>query len=376
VAPRQHETIVFRDAGEPVCLEEVQLDPPGRGEVEVAIAAAGVCHSDLHVRHGEWELPVPLVMGHEGSGIVTALGEGVSHLQVGDHVVLSWVAPCGECRNCLLGREVRCEVAAGIVALGGTLNDGTTRLSIGDERLHHYLGTSAFAERAVVPASGAIKVRDDAPLEAISIIGCAIATGVGAVRNTAQVPAGATVAVVGCGGVGLSIVQGAQLAGAERIIAVDVRDDKTELAVRLGATDVIVIEPGQDVGDRVRELLPEGVDYAFDAIGKAPVTDQCIRMLAIGGSAVVVGIPAAGTKVSFEPQTLVDLDQRIMGSNYGGIRPARDIPWLVDEYMAGRLFVDELISARRPLADAEDSLDRLASGDALRQLLIPSMPSS
>lgn len=368
--------IVFRDAGEPVSLEEVQLNPPRRGEVEVAIAAAGVCHSDLHVRRGEWELPVPLVMGHEGSGIVTALGEGVSHLQVGDHVVLSWVAPCGECRNCLLGREVRCEVAAGIVALGGTLNDGTTRLSIGDERLHHYLGTSAFAERAVVPASGAIKVRDDAPLEAISIIGCAIATGVGAVRNTAQVPAGATVAVVGCGGVGLSIVQGARLAGAERIIAVDVRDDKTELAVRLGATDVIVIEPGQDVADRVRELLPEGVDYAFDAIGKAPVTDQCIRMLAIGGSAVVVGIPAAGTKVSFEPQTLVDLDQRIIGSNYGGIRPSRDIPWLVDEYMAGRLFVDELISARRPLADAEDSLDRLASGDALRQLLIPSMPSS
>jgi len=368
--------IVFRDPGRPVSVAEVELQPPGPGEVEVSIAAAGVCHSDLHVRRGDWDLPLPLVMGHEGSGTVTAVGDGVTHLQVGDHVVLSWVAPCGECRNCLLGREVRCEVAAGIVALGGTLNDGTTRLSIGDEVVHHYLGTSAFAERAVVPASGAIKVRDDAPLETISIIGCAIATGVGAVRNTAQVPVGATVAVIGYGGVGLSIVQGARLAGAERIIAIDVRDDKTDLAIRVGATEGIVIETGQDAVDLVRERIPDGVDFAFDAIGKALTTDQCIRMLAIGGSAVIVGIPAGGTKVSFEPQTLVDLDQRILGSNYGGIRPARDIPWLVDEYMAGRLFVDELISAHRPLADAEDSLNRLASGDSLRQLLIPSMPSA
>lgn len=361
------------DSAAPLQVREVELAPPGPEEVEVRIAAAGVCHSDLHVRRGDWSLPVPLVMGHEGSGVVTAIGEGVTGLEVGDHVVLSWVAPCGRCRNCLAGREVRCEVAAGTVALGGTLNDGTTRLSVDGAPVHHYLGTSAFAERAVVPASGAIKVRRDAPLEAISIIGCAIATGVGAVRNTAQVPEGATVVVVGCGGVGLSIVQGARLAGASRIVAVDVRADKLALARRVGATDVIEAGADVDTDAELRRLLPEGVDFAFDAIGHPAVTGQCIAMLAIGGSAVVVGIPREGTRVSFEPQTLVDLDQRIIGSNYGGIRPSRDIPMLVDEYMAGRLFVDELISARRPLDDVEDALDQLASGAALRQLLIPEL---
>lgn len=368
--------VVLRDSATPITVEDVELQAPGPNEVEVTIAAAGVCHSDLHVRKGDWDLPLPLVLGHEGSGTISAVGEGVTDLAIGDHVVLSWVAPCGQCRNCLLGRDVRCEVAAGIVALGGTLNDGTSRLSIRGETVHHYLGTSAFAERAVVPASGAIKVRDDAPLEAISIIGCAIATGVGAVVNSAQVPAGATVAVIGCGGVGLSIIQGARLAGAAQIIAVDVRPDKLALARHVGATDTIMVEQGLDVVEQIRRLSSDGVDFAFDAIGKGAVTDQCIRSLAIGGSAVVVGIPPAGSQVSFEPQMLVDLDQRIIGSNYGGIKPSRDIPWLVDEYMAGRLLVDELVSAHRPLEEAEASLDLLASGDALRQLLIPGMRSS
>jgi S-(hydroxymethyl)glutathione dehydrogenase/alcohol dehydrogenase len=365
--------VVYRQQSEPVRVEDVRLAPPGPGEVEVRIAAAGVCHSDLHVRHGDWDLPVPLVMGHEGSGVVTRTGAGVEDLEVGDHVVLSWVAPCGRCRNCLAGRPVRCSVAAGTVALGGTLNDGTTRLSDDTGPIHHYLGTSVFAERAVVPASGAIKVRRDAPLENVSIIGCAIATGVGAVRNTAQVPAGATVSVTGCGGVGLSVVQGARLAGAERIVAIDVRRDKLELARRFGATDTVLVEDGVDVVAATRAILPDGVDFAFDAIGRSAVTEQCIAMLAIGGSAVIVGIPPAGTRVSFEPQTLVDLDQRIIGSNYGGITPSEDIPWLVDEYLAGRLFVDEMISDRRPLEDAEDSLVRLGEGSALRQLLIPDM---
>ena len=364
--------VVLRDPHAPIALEDVELAAPGPGEVEVRIVAAGVCHSDLHVRHGDWELPLPLVLGHEGSGVVTAIGAGVAHIAVGDHVVLSWVAPCGECRNCRLGREIRCEVAATTVALGGTLNDGTSRLSADGEQLFHYLGTSAFAERAVVPASGAIKVRDDAPLDVISIVGCAIATGVGAVRNSAQVPEGATVAVIGCGGVGLSIVQGARIVGAERIVAIDVVPEKLELARRLGATDTILASEGDPV-EQLRALLPDGVDFAFDAIGKAATTSQCIASLAIGGTAVVVGIPSAGTTVSFEPQTLVDLDQRIIGSNYGGITPSVDIPWLVDEYMEGRLMIDELISTRRPLSEAEASLEALASGGALRQLLMPEL---
>ncbi|TSI15102.1 Zn-dependent alcohol dehydrogenase [Brevibacterium aurantiacum] len=365
--------VVFRSSDKPVEVEQVTLQGPGPHEVEVKIAAAGVCHSDLHVRRGDWDLPLPLVMGHEGSGIVTAVGKGVSHLREGDHVVLSWVAPCGNCRNCLLGREIRCEVAATTVALGGTLNDGTSRLSQGQDPVHHYLGTSAFAERAVVPASGALKIRKDAPLEQMSLVGCAVATGVGAVRNSAQVPPGATVAVIGCGGVGLSVIQGARMAQAERIVAVDIQDDKTDLATTFGATDTITATPDLDVPDALRSILPDGVDYAFDAIGHQRTSEQAIAMLAIGGCAVIVGIPPAGTRISIEPQHLVDLDQRVIGSNYGGIRPSRDIPWLVKEYMEERLLVDQLVSARRPLEEAEQSLHDLSNGSALRQLLVPQM---
>ncbi|BDZ46733.1 Zn-dependent alcohol dehydrogenase [Naasia aerilata] len=362
--------IVFTSSDRPVEELDVDLAAPGPEEVRVRIAAAGVCHSDLHVRKGDWDLPLPLVMGHEGSGVVTEVGSAVRGLEPGDHVVLSWVAPCGHCRACLRGQEARCEVAATTVALTGGLNDGTSRLSIGGRRVNHYLGTSTFAEEVVVPAAGAIKVRSDAPLDVISLVGCAVATGVGAVRNTAGVTPGSRVAVIGCGGVGLSAVQGARMAGAERIIAVDVRPEKTALALRLGATDTVDASTG-DATALLREILPDGVDFAFDAIGKAQTTRQAIDMLDIGGAAVIVGIPPAGTQVSFEPQTLVDLDQRILGSNYGGIRPARDIPWLVDQYMEGKLFIDELVSARRPLREAEDSLMELASGTALRQLLIP-----
>ena len=362
--------VVFEQVGRPVAVAEVQLAAPGPGEVKVQIAAAGVCHSDLHVQNGDWDLPVPLVLGHEGSGVVVELGSGVTGLKVGDHVVLSWVAPCGKCRQCLRGHEVRCEVAATTVAVGGNLNDGTSRLSFNGRRLNHYLGVSSFAEAAVVPASGAIKIRQDAPLDVVALVGCAVATGVGAVINTAGVEAGSSVAVVGCGGVGLSVVQGARLAGAERIVAIDVRREKTALARTLGATDELVATDG-DLPEQVRELLPEGVDYAFDAIGKTTTTEQCIAMLALGGAAVIVGIPAAGARASFEPQNLVDRDQRILGSNYGGVRPSVDLPRLVDQYMNGHIQLDALVSGRRSLEDAEACLNELAGGGVLRQLLIP-----
>jgi S-(hydroxymethyl)glutathione dehydrogenase/alcohol dehydrogenase len=280
------------------------------------------------------------------------------------------VAPCGRCRYCLRGLEVRCEVAATTVALGGGLNDGTSRLSADGSPIFHYLGTSSYAERAVVPATGAIKVRRDAPLDVISLVGCAVATGVGAVRHTAAVPPGSTVVVIGCGGVGLSIVQGARMAGADRIIAVDIRQEATALARVFGATDVVDARSG-GVVDAVLELVPGGVDFAFDAIGKSATTEQCVAMLGLGGAAVLVGIPAGGVTARFEPQTLVDRDQRIMGSNYGGIRPSVDIPWLVDQYVEGRLLIDELISDRRPLAEAEAALLDLEGGATFRQLLIP-----
>ena len=362
--------VVFTSPCEPVLVREVDLAPPGPGEVSVAIAAAGVCHSDLHVRRGDWRVPTPLVMGHEGSGVITEVGPEVSGLAEGDHVVLSWIAPCGQCRFCLAGRPARCRIAATVVGPGGVLMDGTSRLRLDGQRIRHYLGVSSFAERAVVPASGAIRIRDDAPLEVVALVGCAVATGVGAVTNTAAVEPGATVAVIGCGGVGLSVVQGARLAAASRIVAVDVRPEKTALARRLGATDQ-VDAASADAVTAVRDLLPDGVDYAFDAIGLTSTTSQAIAMLGLGGAAVVVGLPPDGATVSFEPLVLAESDQRILGSNYGSVRPSVDIPALVDRFMDGDLLLNELISSRLPLESASAALDELEAGRALRTLLIP-----
>ena len=362
--------VVFTSPDQPVEVRDVDLAPPGPGEVKVKIAGAGVCHSDLHLQKGEWPHPVPLVMGHEGSGVVVEVGAGVTHLAEGDHVVLSWVAPCGTCRYCLAGKEARCQIVASVVSPGGVLYDGTSRLSLNGSPIHHYLGTSSFAEYAVVPATGAVKVRNDAPLDVIALVGCAVATGVGAVNNTAGVEPGATVVVIGCGGVGLSVVQGARLAGASRIVAVDVRREKAELAMALGATDLVDASEG-DAVEAVRDLISDGIDYAFDAIGKTTTTEQAIAMLGLGGAAVIVGLPPAGARASFEPLALAEADQRILGSNYGSVRPAIDIPVMVDQYMAGDLKLDEMVSDRRTLEDAGRSLDELRTGAPLRTLLIP-----
>ena len=349
-------------------ITDVELASPRAGEVEVAIAAAGVCHSDLHVIRGEWEIPLPCVLGHEGAGVVTALGEGVTSLAVGDHVVLSWVPQCGTCRQCRLGRPWQCEAAMG-VAVGGVLYDGTSRFSLEGRPIHHYLGVSSFAERVVVPASGAVRVRSDAPLDVIAIVGCAVATGVGAVRNTAAVEEGATVAVIGLGGVGLSCVQGARLAGASRIVAVDTNPAKLGVAMRLGATETIDASAGDPV-EQLRAAVPEGLDYVFDAIGRIETTEEAIRALGLGGAAVIVGLPPTGARASFEPLVLAEANQRILGSNYGSIDPQRDVPGLVDLYMDGSLNLDELISGRRPLAEAVEALADLQAGRTLRTLLV------
>ncbi|WP_039826141.1 alcohol dehydrogenase catalytic domain-containing protein [Nocardia testacea] len=351
-------------------IADIELAAPRRNEVRVEIAAAGVCHSELHLVRGEWEVPAPLVPGHEGSGVITEVGPGVTHLAVGDHVVLSWNPYCGECRACLAGRETRCHQVATVINATGSLLDGTSRLSRGGQRVNHYLGVSSWAEEVVVPATGAIKVRDDAPLDAIALVGCAAATGVGAVVNTAEVTAGSTVAVIGCGGVGLNIVEGARLQGAERIVAVDLSPERAALAKTFGATDAIGLD-GADAVDALRDLMPDGVDFAFDAIGHVTTTEAAIRALGLGGAAVVVGLPAAGATASFEPLALAEMDARILGSNYGSIRPQFDIPKLVDLYMTGELLLDELITARRPLDEAAQALSDLAGGAQLRQLLIP-----
>lgn len=368
-SPSTIRAAVLDDASGRPTVVDVQLDAPRAGEVEVRVVTAGVCGSDLHVVKGEWDVPTPVVLGHEGAGVVTAVGEGVTSLQPGDHVVLSWVPQCGRCRQCLAGRPWQCELTAEVVAPNGVLFDGTSRLSREGQGLHHYLGVSSFSERVVVPESGAIKIRRDAPLDLVAIIGCAVATGVGAVRNTAQVEEGATVAVIGCGGVGLSCVQGARLAKAARIVAVDVNADKLEVARKLGATDVVDASAADPVA-QLKETVPEGLDYVFDAIGKIATTEQAIAALGLGGAAVVVGLPPAGEKASFDPLALAEANQRILGSNYGSIDAQRDVPELVDLFMAGELDLETMISGRRPLAEAAEALDDLAAGRALRTLLV------
>ncbi len=364
--------VVFRDSRTPVEVADVELDDPREGEVRVRIAAAGVCHSDLHVRRGDWDVAVPLVMGHEGSGTVTAVGPGVASVRPGDRVILSWVPSCGRCRTCLAGQPARCELCANVLAPDGVLYDRTTRLHIGDERVHHYLSVSSFAEEVVVPESGAIPIEADAPLDVLALVGCGVATGVGAVLRTAAVPEGATVAVIGCGGVGLSVVQGARIARAGRVIAVDLDPARGELARTFGATDAVSPQAG-DVVAAVHDLTDGGVDYAFDAIGKVETTEQAVRMLGIGGAAVVVGLPPAGAQARFDPLALAEREQRILGSNYGSTVPRDDFPDLVSRYLAGELYLDELVSSRRPLEEAEAALQDLAAGRALRQLLVPGL---
>jgi S-(hydroxymethyl)glutathione dehydrogenase/alcohol dehydrogenase len=361
---------VLRGPGEAVEIAEVVLDEPRTGEVEVAITAAGVCGSDLHVVVGDWDVPMPVVLGHEGAGVVTRVGPDVDDLAAGDHVVLSWVPQCGRCRQCEAGRPWQCELVATVVAPGGVLHDGTSRWHGADGGdLRHYLGVSSFAERVVVPRSGAIKIRDDAPLDVVAVVGCAVATGVGAVENTAAVPAGASVAVIGCGGVGLSCIQGARLAGAQRIVACDTNPDKLEVARRLGATDVVDAGAGDAVAG-LHEAAPEGLDFVFDAIGRIETTEQAIAALGLGGAAVIVGLPPTGSTARFDPLALAEANQRILGSNYGSVDPQRDIPRLVDLYMEGALDLDALISGRRPLEEAAAALDDLAAGRTLRTLLI------
>ncbi|MBB5153660.1 zinc-binding dehydrogenase [Saccharopolyspora phatthalungensis] len=367
--------VVLDEVASGPSFTELHLAAPGPNEVEVTIAAAGVCGSDLHVALGEWNVPRPVVLGHEGAGVVTRVGENVTSLEEGDHVILTWMPQCGSCRQCNNSRPWQCEQVVEVIETKGVLYDGTTRWSRNGSAVHHFAGVSSFAEKVVVPESGAIRIRRDAPLDAVVLIGCGVATGVGAVRNTAAVPAGASVAVIGCGGVGLSCVQGARLAGAGRIVAVDVNPDKLEVAKRLGATDTVDAgAEGADVAELLRDVVPGGLDYVFDAIGRTSTTEASVAALAIGGTAVVVGLPPEGTTARFDPLALSESSRRIIGSHYGSIDPRRDIPALVDLYTEGELDLETLISARRPLSEAVEALEDLKAGRALRTVLVNAQP--
>jgi S-(hydroxymethyl)glutathione dehydrogenase/alcohol dehydrogenase len=364
----QTEAAVLWRPGEPVEILEVDLAPPRQGEVLVKIAACGVCASDLHVVDGDLPEPLPLVLGHEASGVVVEVGPEVESLAPGDHVVLALVPSCGTCSECRRGRPNFCELGARMAA-SGTLADGTSRLSLNGTTLHHFNSVSSFAGHAVVPESVAVKIRADVPLEEVALIGCSVLTGCGAVMNTAGVEEGATVAVWGCGGVGSNVVQGARLAGAAQIVAVDVSQEKLELARAFGATDVVQAGPAVDVVAAVKDVTAGGPDYAFEAIGSEATIQQAWQAAGPRGTVVVVGIMPKGSTLTIDPWQFFS-EKTLKGSFLGSATVRTDIPRLVDLYAAGDLQLEPLVSRRIPLTGLPEAFDRLRAGEGLRQLVV------
>jgi S-(hydroxymethyl)glutathione dehydrogenase/alcohol dehydrogenase len=350
-------------------VQSIDYQEPQAGEVLVRIAASGVCHSDLHVIHGTQTVPLPTVLGHEGAGIVEAVGPHVTRVKVGDHVVLSWVPYCGYCLHCLSGHPNLCSVAYAALAKG-TLLDGTTRLSRTGEPVYHYSFISSFAEYAVVPEAGCVVIERSIPLDTASLVGCAVMTGVGAAINTARVQPGSTVVVIGVGGVGLNVVQGARLAGAASIIAVDVNPTKLEHARSFGATHVVNAGEADAVALIYELTKGVGVDYSFEAVGRPETMRQCWEMARPGGTVVMVGIAPEGSQLSLPANRVVREERRLMGSFYGSARPHIDMPMILNLYMAGKLMLDELVTHRYSLEQINEAVHTLETGDAIRPVII------
>lgn len=359
--------IVMRQMRAPLTVEEVELDPPGQGEVRVRLAASGVCHSCLHAWDGSWgEMATPMVLGDEGAGVVTAVGPGVTGLAVGDHVIISWAATCGRCHYCMTGRPVLCERELPF----GYAMDGTVRMHLDGQDVYHY-GPATYAEEQIVPESCAIKIREDMPLDRAALIGCSVMTGVGAVLNTAKVPAGESLAVFGCGGVGLNAVQGGRLVSAYPIVAVDVADHKLEFARQMGATHT-VNAAREDVPAAIRRITGRGADYAVVAVGSVRALAQALESLARGGTCVLIGLPPAGEKLELDPFSLVAFghERRLIASRYGSARTFEDFRRLVDLYMGGVLKIDELITRRYSIEEANEAHRALAAGENARGLIV------
>jgi S-(hydroxymethyl)glutathione dehydrogenase/alcohol dehydrogenase len=354
--------------GSPSRIEELDLAEPGPGEVRVRMLASGVCHSDLHVRDGEWERPGPLVMGHEGAGVVEALGPGVRGLRVGQPVALSWLVPCGVCRQCRSGRPWACLNSP---SFRHRMPDGGTRWRRGDgEDVLTYCAIGTLADAEVVPAGAAIAIPDGIDPAAAALIGCCVATGVGAVTKTADVPAGSSVAVIGLGGVGLSCVMGAALADAGTVVAIDRVPSKLEAATSVGATATILAGDPDDTLEQLRDLTEGGPDFVFEAIGRPETIELAVAALPIGGAAVLVGMTPIGVRASFEVYPLVDGSRRILGSNYGFADPAVDFPRYAQLHLQGRLPIDRLVDRRLSLDELEDAFEGLRRGAFTRQVVL------
>ncbi len=352
----------------PLVIDELELAPPGPGEVLVRIRAAGLCHSDLSVINGDRPRPTPMALGHEAAGEVEALGDGVTDLAVGDHVVLVFVPSCGHCLPCAEGRPALCEPAAAANG-AGTLLSGARRLSRNGQPIHHHLGCSAFAEHATVSRRSLVKIDPALPFEEAALFGCAVLTGVGAVVNTAKVPAGASVAVVGLGGVGLAALIGAVAVGASRVVAIDLARDKLDTARALGATDVFDAAAA-DCVDAVRAATAGGVDFAFEFAGAVKAMELAYRITRRGGTTVTAGLPPPSAALPLPLVNLVAEERTVKGSYIGTCVPVRDLSRYIALHRQGRLPVRRLLSGTLQLEQINEGFDRLREGRAIRQVVL------
>ena len=357
-------------AGEPLAIDEIELEGPSPGECLVRIAATGVCHTDAYTLSGaDPEGLFPSVLGHEGAGIVEEVGPGVASLEVGDHVIPLYTAECRQCKFCLSGKTNLCGAIRETQGRG-LMPDGTSRISWRGEKIHHYMGTSTFARYAVVPEISLAKIRKDAPLDKVCLLGCGITTGIGAVLHTAKCEPGSSVAVFGMGGIGLSVVQGAVMAGCERIIAVDTNPKKFELALQFGATDCLdPSEAGDSVAEAIVELTDGGVDYSFECIGNVEVMGEALRCTHKGwGESIIIGVAGGGQEIHARPFLLVT-GRSWRGTAFGGTKGSTQLPGFVDRYMSGKIKIDEMVSRVLPLERINEAFELMREGEAIRSVI-------
>jgi len=354
---------VLREINKPLEIEDIQHGDPAPREVLIRTVAAGVCHSDLHFQNGSYPHPLPTVLGHESAGVVEAVGSNVTYVKPGDHVITCLSAFCGHCEFCLTGHMSLCQEPELQRA-----EDQPSRLAAGDEKIAQFLNLSSFAEYMLVHEHTIVKVQKDMPLDRAALIGCGVTTGIGAVIHTAAIEPGSTVAIIGCGGVGLSAINGAAIAGAARIIAIDVLDSKLELARKFGATDVINASEADVIGE-VREMTGGGVHYSFEAIGLKQTAEQAFKMLGFGGTATIIGMIPVGVHLEIHgPEFL--MERKLQGSNMGSNRFRVDMPRFVDFYLQGRLHLDDLISRRIKLEDVNEGMAALETGEVARSVIM------
>jgi len=355
---------------QPLSIEEVDLAPPKQGEVLVKILASGVCHTDAYTLSGaDPEGLFPVILGHEGGGIVEAVGKGVSTLKPGDHVIPLYTPECRECKFCLSGKTNLCQKIRQTQGKG-VMPDGSSRFSKNGKPIYHYMGTSTFAEYTVVPEIALAKINPQAPLDKVCLLGCGVTTGIGAVINTAKVQAGDTVAVFGLGGIGLSVIQGARLAKAGRIIAIDINADKFNMAKQLGATDCVnPKEFSQPIQELVVNMTDGGVDFSFECVGNVELMRSALECCHKGwGESIIIGVAEAGAEIKTRPFQLVT-GRVWRGTAFGGVKGRSELPGFVDQYLAGEINLDDLVSFKMPLEDINKAFDYMHEGKSIRSVI-------